>query len=94
MFLVSTWESLSYVIIIIFLVKILFPIYLFMRMGFCLHTACVQFLQRPQGGSRLLPGTGVRDGCEPSCGCWKLNLGPLEEQLVLLAAELSLQSQS
>jgi hypothetical protein len=31
------------------------------------------------------------DGCEPPCGCWDLNSGPLEEQSVLLSAELSLQ---
>jgi hypothetical protein len=24
-------------------------------------------------------GTGVRDNCEPSCRCWKLNLGPVKE---------------
>jgi hypothetical protein len=23
------------------------------------------------------------DGCEPPCGCWDLNSGPLEEQSVL-----------
>jgi hypothetical protein len=23
--------------------------------------------------------TGLTDGCEPSCGCWELNLHPLEE---------------
>ena len=33
----------------------------------------------------------ITDGCEPPCGCWKLNSGPLEEQSVLLTAELSLQ---
>jgi hypothetical protein len=22
----------------------------------------------------------ITDGCEPPCGCWELNLGPLEEQ--------------
>ena len=22
----------------------------------------------------------VADGCEPPCGCWDLNFGPLEEQ--------------
>jgi hypothetical protein len=28
------------------------------------------------------------DGCEPPCGCWDLNSGPLgEEQSVLLSAE-------
>jgi hypothetical protein len=31
------------------------------------------------------------DGCEPPCGYWKLNSGPLEEQSVLLTAEPSLQ---
>jgi hypothetical protein len=31
------------------------------------------------------------DGCEPPCGCWELNSGPLEEQSVLLTAEPSLQ---
>lgn len=35
------------------------------------------------------PGTGVTDGCEVSCGCWKSNLGLLQEQSVLLTAEVS-----
>jgi hypothetical protein len=35
------------------------------------------------------PGTGFTDGCEPSFGCWELNLGPLEEQPVSLTTELS-----
>ena len=34
----------------------------------------------------------ITDGCELPCGCWELNPGPLEEQPVLLTAELSLQS--
>jgi len=33
----------------------------------------------------------ITDGCEPSCGCWELNSGPLEEQSVLLTAESHLQ---
>ena len=37
------------------------------------------------------PGTGVMDGCKPPCGCWELNLDPLEEQPVLLTTEISLQ---
>jgi hypothetical protein len=32
----------------------------------------------------------IMGGCEPPCGCWKLNSGPLEEQSVLLTAEPSL----
>jgi hypothetical protein len=31
------------------------------------------------------------DGCEPPCGGWDLNSGPVEEQPVLLTAEPSLQ---
>jgi hypothetical protein len=31
------------------------------------------------------------DGCEPPCGCWDLNSGPLEEQSVLLTTEPFLQ---
>ena len=32
-----------------------------------------------------------RRHCEPTCGCWELNSGPLEEQTVLLTSEPSLQ---
>jgi hypothetical protein len=37
------------------------------------------------------PGTGVTDSCELLCGCWLLNLSPLEKQSVLLTAEPLLQ---
>ena len=33
----------------------------------------------------------IIDGCEPPCGCWELNSGPLEEQTMLLTSEPSLQ---
>ena len=33
----------------------------------------------------------ITDGCEPPCGCWELNSGPLEEHSVLLTTEPSLQ---
>jgi hypothetical protein len=33
----------------------------------------------------------ITDGCEPPCGFWELNSGPLKEQLVLLTTEPSLQ---
>jgi hypothetical protein len=32
----------------------------------------------------------ITDGCEPPCGCWDLNSGPLEEQPVLFITESSL----
>lgn len=31
-------------------------------------------------GHQIPPGTGVADSQEPPCGCWELNLSPLEEQ--------------
>ena len=33
----------------------------------------------------------ITDGCEPPCGCWDLNSGPLEEQSLLLTSKPSLQ---
>ena len=40
----------------------------------------------------LCEGVTVPDSCELPCGYWKLKLGPLEEQRMLLAAVPSLQS--
>ena len=34
----------------------------------------------------------IIDGCEPPWGCWELNSVPVEEQLVLLTTEPSLQA--
>jgi hypothetical protein len=34
----------------------------------------------------------IMDCCEPPCGCWDLNSGPLEEQSVLLTTKPSLQT--
>ena len=41
-------------------------------------------------GQKRVPDL-IRDGCEQPCGCWDLNSGPLDEQLVLLTTEPSLQ---
>jgi hypothetical protein len=49
------------------------------------HCSCLQTHQK----SVLDP---ITDSCEPPCGCWELNSGPLEEQSVLLTSELSLQT--
>lgn len=62
---------------------------------FCLHVSMYMMLSAwwfcsDREGDRL-PLTGVMEGWESSCGFWKLNLGPLEEQPVLFTAELSLQ---
>lgn len=45
-------------------------------------------LPRPVERVRF-PGTGVANGCEPACGHWKLILGPLQEQHVILITEPS-----
>lgn len=43
-------------------------------------------------GGLQIPRTEVTDTCEVPCGCLESNLGPLEEQTMLLAAEPSLHS--
>lgn len=48
---------------------------------------CAQVPKSPKEGVRS-PGGGVVGGYEPLCGCW--NLGHLQEQYMLLTAELSL----
>jgi len=49
-------------------------------------------LWRPRKGTGS-SGTGITDGCERQCGCWELNLGPLEEDLrvILVTTDSSLQ---
>jgi len=54
------------------------------------HPVCAWCLRRSEEGIRS-PGTGDKEGCEPPCGFWELNLGPLQEQQVLLTTEPSLQ---
>lgn len=45
-------------------------------------------LWRPEKDTSFL-GTGIRNGCEPTCGSWKLNPDPLDEQPVFLTAQSS-----
>ena len=49
------------------------------------HHVRVWYVQRPERPVRP-PETGIKDNCRWSCGCWKLNSVPLEEQPMLLAA--------
>ena len=59
----------------------------FLRFIYCymsVHCSCL--LTHQKRASDL-----ITDGCEPPCGCWDLNSGPLEDQSVLLLAEPSLQ---
>lgn len=56
----------------------------------CLCTVCMPSVDGCQ--KRTLDSLEMEliDGYGPSCGCWKLNLGFLQEQ-VILTAKLSLQ---
>lgn len=60
----------------------LFSIYACLHV--CLCTICMQCPWTSEDGVRS-PGTGFTGGCELSCGCWDPNLGPLQEQQVVLA---------
>lgn len=45
------------------------------------HCMNIWDLLRPEEGVESV-GTGITDSCEPSCGCWGLNTGSLQEQQV------------
>jgi hypothetical protein len=49
---------------------------------------CVQCLQRAMDPLEL----ELIGGCDQICGCWELNLDPLEEQPVLLTTEPPLET--
>ena len=71
-----------------FLLLLLLPLLLLLRFIYYyiyVYCSCLQTHQK-----RALDL--ITDGCEPLCGCWDLNSGPLEEQSGLLTAEPSLQS--
>lgn len=57
----------------------------------CMCAMCVPDVYGGQRGHFESPSRGIRDGCELLCGCWKLNPGPLEEQMYL-TAQPSLQA--
>ena len=67
---------------------VFFPpkIYLFLFYVYECFPACMSVYHipaqcpgRPEEGIRS-PGTGAVDGCELPCGCWELNVGPLQGQ--------------
>lgn len=50
----------------------------------CVSLICVQYPQGSEEGIRS-PRFGVVDSCEPPCGFWELNQGPLKKQSALTA---------
>lgn len=53
-------------------------------------TMCVSNALKPAVGARD-HRTGVTGGCEPPCGCWKLNPGLLQEPQMLWISEPSVR---
>ena len=51
----------------------------FVCIDVCVPLACHGRLEEDEEA----PGNGVIGSCEPSCGCWELNLGPLAKQLLI-----------
>ncbi|CAO2641153.1 hypothetical protein LEMLEM_LOCUS25650, partial [Lemmus lemmus] len=50
---------------------------------------CTAFLPCVPAGQKGAPDL-ITYGCEPPCGCWESNSGPLEEQSMLLTTEPSI----
>lgn len=61
-------------------------------MCFACMNVCAWYPQRPEEGARS-PEMGITDTWDPPSECWELNLGPLQEQQMLLTAKSSLQPQ-
>ena len=59
----------------------------------CMHVCVPCAFSAHRSGKRASDTLGMKsDNCELSCGYWELNLGPLNNQPVLLVTEPSLQS--
>ena len=56
----------------------------------CAPCACLVSAEVKRGCQ--ISGTGLKDRCEPPCGCWVLDLGLLQEQPVLLTTDSSFSS--
>ena len=53
-------------------------VYIYVYVCMYVYHVCAWYLWESEEGVISL-GIGVMDGCEPSCGCWESNLGPLQE---------------
>lgn len=65
-------------------------IHVFPALWMCIIWMCLVPTEIRRGCQ--VPETRVTEGCELPCRCWELNSDTLEEQLVLLSPEPSLQS--
>ena len=66
---------------------LLFSLFFLKRFIYSFHICGTLSLSSdtPEGGI----GCPLQMVCEPPCGCWDLNSGPLEQQSVLLTTEIS-----
>lgn len=64
----------------IYLIYSLLLFVCFASMFVCALPACWCSQRSEEGIGIRSPGTGVMNGCEPSCRCWELNSGTLQEQ--------------
>ena len=70
----------------------LFLFHLYERFAFvyvCVPCACVLSASKGQKESFRTLRTAVTGGCQPPCGSWESNLGPLQEHRVLLTSNIS-----
>jgi hypothetical protein len=69
------------------------PIYTFVQfITLFLFYLCISALSTCMLAYQKRASDPITDACEPACGCWELNSGPLEEQSVLLTTDVSLWS--
>lgn len=61
--------------------------FLCVYLNICMSVHHVCALPVEARGRHQVPVIGVIDSCEPQCGCWKHNLGLLEEQPVFSTFE-------
>lgn len=80
--------------ILFFFILVIIILFLFMGVlcaCISVHHIHVWSPHRPKEGINS-PETVGKDNCEPPCRSWKPNPGPLQEKLMLLTIELSLQT--
>jgi hypothetical protein len=77
-----TWFGLGFLLFVCFLVWFYYCLF---EDLFILFMSTLSPLQTHKNRA----SDAITDGCEPPCSCWELNLGPLDEQSLLLTKEPS-----
>lgn len=85
----SEYHAFLHRLFTIYYIKNIYLLYLYLSI--CMCATCMQESVEFRGGIRS-PRTAAILGCEPPCGCWESNLGPLREHPMLQTTESVLQS--